>query len=132
VNINATSQYTPSLTTNGTIQAQGFYTTSDYRVKENHISINSTLFNDTVDHLEPLLYKNKLSNQLNIGLIAHEVQKYLPFLVLGNKDDSTYQSINYIGIIPLLIHEIKKLKEECLIEEKELEYLYQIKNIIKK
>jgi hypothetical protein len=51
-----------------------------------------------------------VTNQLNIGLIAHEVQEHFPFLVTGNKDDSEYQSINYIGLIPLLIHEIKELK----------------------
>jgi hypothetical protein len=46
-----------------------------------------------------------------MGLIAHEVQEYFPFLVSGEKDARLYQSVNYIGLIPLLIHEIKLLKE---------------------
>jgi hypothetical protein len=98
-----------TLTTNGIIQAYQFNTTSDYRIKENLIPLSQTS-QYSLDNLEPLLYQNKLSNQLNMGLIAHEVQQYFPFLVTGEKDGEDYQSINYIGLIPLLIHEIKKLK----------------------
>ena len=103
---------TPSLTANGIIKATQFNTTSDYRIKENPIPLGDPMINKyTIDVLEPCQYQNKLSNQLNIGLIAHEVQEYFPFLVSGNKDDPAYQSVNYIGLIPLLIHEIKLLKE---------------------
>jgi hypothetical protein len=101
-----------SLTANGIIEALQFNTTSDYRIKENPIPL-SKLSNQkqfSIDNLEPLLYQNKMSKELNLGLIAHEVQKEFPFLVSGHKDGVNYQSINYIGIIPLLIHEIKQLK----------------------
>ena len=102
----------PSLTANGIIQATQFNTTSDYRIKENPIPLGDpTTANYTIDFLQPYQYQNKLSNQLNIGLIAHEVQEHFPFLVSGEKDATTYQSVNYIGLIPLLIHEIKLLKE---------------------
>jgi len=101
-----------SLTANGIIKATQFNTTSDYRIKENPIPLtHQSASNYTIDYLTPYQYQNKLSNQLNIGLIAHEVQEYFPFLVSGNKDDPAYQSVNYIGFIPLLIHEIKLLKE---------------------
>jgi hypothetical protein len=114
VNMNTSLQTTPfSLVTNGIIVANEYNTTSDYRIKENPIpldDVTNTNTNYTIDHLQPLLYENKLSNQLNIGLIAHEVQEEMPFLVSGNKDDPEYQSINYIGLIPLLIHELKELK----------------------
>jgi hypothetical protein len=30
----------------------------------------------------------------------------------GEKDGTNYQSINYIGLIPILIKEIKELKKE--------------------
>jgi hypothetical protein len=113
VNINTSLQSTPpfSLTTNGIIVANEFNTTSDYRIKENPVPLSDqTTNNYTIDFLEPYQYHNKLSNQINIGLIAHEVQEEMPFLVSGNKDDPEYQSINYIGLIPLLIHELKQLK----------------------
>ena len=113
VNINSPLTTSISLTANGTIQATQFNSTSDYRIKENIIPL-SELSNQniyTIDNLEPYLYQNKILNQLDLGLIAHEVQEHLPFLVSGNKDDDKYQAINYIGLIPLLIHEIKQLKE---------------------
>jgi hypothetical protein len=114
VNINTTQ--TPnsnSLITNGIIQALEFSATSDYRIKENLIPLSKLSNKEqfSIDNLEPLLYQNKLSNDLNLGLLAHEVQKEFPFLVSGDKDGEIYQSINYIGIIPLLIHEIKQLKK---------------------
>jgi hypothetical protein len=111
VNINTSLSTSNSLTANGIIQASQFNTTSDYRIKENPIPIDQYINNYKVDHLTPYLYQNKLSNQINIGLIAHEVQEYFPFLVSGKKDGPNYQSVNYIGLIPLLIHEIKLLKE---------------------
>jgi hypothetical protein len=123
VNINTPISSSISLTANGIIQAQGFYATSDYRIKEKSIRLdeNPDPEHYTIDNLQPYLYQNKLTKQTNLGLIAHEVQQLFPFLVLGDKDDPfTYQSINYIGLIPLLIHEMKKLKEECLQQEKEL------------
>ena len=112
VNINTTPSTGLSLTANGTIQANQFNSTSDYRIKENLIPFSQyqTQCENKIDDLKPLQYYNTLTSQLNIGLIAHEVQEHFPFLVTGNKDDPEYQSINYIGLIPLLIHEIKELK----------------------
>jgi hypothetical protein len=46
-----------------------------------------------------------------MGLIAHELQEVYPFLVNGTKDNETYQTINYMGLIALLIKETKELKQ---------------------
>ena len=46
---------------------------------------------------------------MDIGLIAHELQELFPFLVNGEKDGSTHQSVNYTGLIGLLIKEIQNL-----------------------
>jgi hypothetical protein len=56
-------------------------------------------------------YYNKITNKTDIGFIAHEVQEQFPFLVNGEKDGKIYQSINYIGIIPVLVKEIQELKK---------------------
>jgi hypothetical protein len=112
VEINMNFKNFDKLKANSIIKASQFEDYSDYRIKENPIPIDqyshSHIF--TIDNLQPLQYFNKLTNQINLGLIAHEVHEYFPFLVTGNKDDSTYQSINYVGLIPLLIHEINELK----------------------
>ena len=46
-----------------------------------------------------------------MGFIAHDVQREYPFLVSGEKDGDKLQSLNYIGLIPLLVQEIKDLKD---------------------
>ncbi len=48
-------------------------------------------------------------------MIAHEVQEYYPFLVEGEKDGYNTQSVNYIGLIGVLIKEIQELKREIKI-----------------
>jgi hypothetical protein len=61
--------------------------------------------------LNPVTYRNKQTNKQDIGLIAHELQEYYPELVTGEKDGRDIQSVNYIGLIPVLINEIKNLKK---------------------
>jgi hypothetical protein len=97
-------------TINGTLNATTFNATSDYRVKENVQNIDLNQYN--VNNLRPVSYVNKLLNKRDIGFIAHEVQEEFPFLVSGNKDDESYQSLNYTGLIGVAIQEIKDLKEQ--------------------
>ena len=47
-----------------------------------------------------------------MGFIAHELQEHFPFLVSGEKDGPTNQSVNYIGLIALLTKETQDLKKE--------------------
>ena len=54
---------------------------------------------------------NTERNKPEFGVIAHETQNVLPFLVDGDKDAQSYQSVNYNGFIGLLIHEIQTLKK---------------------
>ena len=71
----------------------------------------------SVDNLTPFHFKFKQSGRESIGLIAHELQQYFPFLVEGEKDGLTTQSVNYDGLIGILIKEIQELKKRV----KELE-----------
>ena len=97
-----------------TINAITFNATSDYRIKED---IKQITYN--VDKLKPVQYINKESKKEDIGLIAHELQEICPFLVTGEKNGSEYQSINYIGLIGILIKEIQDLKKRvAILEEK--------------
>jgi hypothetical protein len=84
-------------------------TSSDYRIKENVTPLNNSY---VVDELIPVTYTNKLTERQDMGLIAHELQEVYPFLVHGEKDGKDYQSVNYTGLIPLLIKEVKWLKNE--------------------
>jgi hypothetical protein len=87
--------------------ASGFNNTSDYRIKENVSDLDTTF---VVDNLRPVTYTNILSNKQDIGFIAHELQEQYPIIVNGEKDSETYQSVNYIALIPILVREIKELK----------------------
>jgi hypothetical protein len=64
-----------------------------------------------VDNLRPVIYTNKLSGKQDIGLIAHELQEYYPFLVKGEKDGEENQSVNYNAVIGILIKEIQVLNK---------------------
>jgi hypothetical protein len=93
----------------GSCNATSFNVTSDYRIKENVLSLNDTY---NVDNLRPVTYLNTKSCKQDIGLIAHELQEIYPELVTGEKDGEEIQSVNYIGLIPILIKEIQDLKKK--------------------
>jgi cytoskeletal protein CcmA (bactofilin family) len=97
-----------NISTTQNVIANGATLTSDYRIKENVISLDGLY---SVDNLHPVHYYNKLTHKRDIGLIAHEIQEVYPILVNGEKDGEEYQNINYIGLIPILIREIKELKK---------------------
>jgi hypothetical protein len=90
------------------VTANSFNATSDYRIKSNITSLDETY---TVDNLNPVTYLNKQTDKQDIGLIAHELQEKYPMLVNGTKDGDSYQNVNYIGLIPVLIKEIQNLKQ---------------------
>jgi hypothetical protein len=92
-----------------TLTAAAFYPTSDYRIKDNVLDLDEEY---TLDNLKPVQYDNKLTGQHDIGFIAHEVQEIFPYLVNGSKDDDLQnQSLNYIGLIGVLVKETKELKK---------------------
>jgi hypothetical protein len=103
--------FSGNLYVGGTITAgTTYYTTSDYRIKANIISLSDTSF--SVDLLRPVTYMNTSLGKSDIGFIAHEVQEQFPFLVTGEKDETNYQTLNYTGLIGLLTNEIQDLKKE--------------------
>ena len=97
-----------------TVTASSFNTTSDYRIKEDILDLSDEY---TVDNLRPVTYKNLRTGKQDVGLIAHEVKEQYPFLVDGDKDGEEYQSVNYTGLIGILIKEIQDLKQRIKILE---------------
>ena len=107
--------YADTLTLTGNFTAATFTTTSDYRIKQN---IRTLIIDNRFDKLKPVMYYNTILKKQDIGLIAHETQEHYPELVIGEKDGDKTQSINYIGLIPILIKEIQDLKKRIFILEK--------------
>ena len=101
-----------SISSSDLISAQNFRTESDYRIKNNV----SELTHYDIDHLRPVEYDLK-NGRHDMGFLAHEVQEIFPCLVSGEKDGQSIQSINYNGIIPLLVKEIQVLKQRIQVLE---------------
>jgi len=93
----------------GNASATAYYATSDYRIKSNVKKLDDTF---SIDKLEPVAYFNNMSERDDVGFIAHKVQEIYPFLVHGEKDAAEYQTLNYNGIIGILVREIQELKQK--------------------
>ena len=96
-----------NIKTMGYVEALSFKATSDYRIKSNVEPIT-----DTIDNIKPIKYYNSKSQKTEFGVIAHELQEVFPDLVTGTKDGKDMQSVNYIGLIAILIKEVQELKKE--------------------
>jgi hypothetical protein len=92
----------------GVCSSSSFSITSDYRVKQNVIPL---LEERTIDQLKPVEY-DLSGGAHDMGFIAHEVQEHFPFLVRNEKDGEAYQSLNYNGLIAVIVKEIQELKKE--------------------
>jgi hypothetical protein len=93
----------------GSVSASSYNTTSDYRIKENVATLDESF---SVDKLRPVTYTNINSGKKDIGLIADELQEVYPFLVTGEKDGTELQTVNYTGLIGVLIKEIQVLSSK--------------------
>jgi hypothetical protein len=103
-----------SLNVIGQVKSNGSALTSDYRIKSVIEALNNNNNNSlySVDNLKPIKYFNKQSGATEIGFIAHELQEEFPYLVTGEKDGKEMQTVNYIGLIGILVKEIQELKTE--------------------
>jgi len=103
----------------GGVSAAGFYNSSDYRLKENIENLDNLV----LDNIRPVVYNLKNSGKEEFGFIAHEVQELFPSLVKGEKDGENFQTINYVGFIPILVKEIKDLKQKSKNQEEIIQKL---------
>jgi hypothetical protein len=95
-----------NLTASQTVQAQDFNSTSDENLKENINTYDNAL--ETLSYLRGVDFTWKESQKPSIGVIAQELEKVLPQLV----NDGAVKSVNYNGIIGVLIEAVKELSEE--------------------
>lgn len=87
----------------GTICATDFNSTSDVSLKTNLKIIPNSL--DKVLNLNGYTFNWRNSNKKSAGVVAQELEKILPELVGGFQQ----KTVNYNGIIALLIESIKEL-----------------------
>ena len=78
-----------------------FNTTSDYRLKENEVTISDAI--SKVKQLKPYTFNFKADSNTTIdGFFAHEAQEVVPYAVTGEKDAEEMQSMDYGKLTPLL------------------------------
>ena len=104
-----------SITYNNTSTA--FNTSSDYRLKENVVSMTGAL--DRVSQLKPSRFNFIADADKTVdGFLAHEVQEIVPEAISGEKDavdedgNPNYQGIDQSKLVPLLVGAIQELKAE--------------------
>lgn len=110
VHVAGTGKFDGNLTVNSTTY------TSDARYKTNVQPFVNAL--DTVLGLRGVSYSwdkakwptQNFADGRQIGFLAQEVETVLPELVVTDKDG--YKSVNYIGVVPVLVEAVKTLKKE--------------------
>jgi hypothetical protein len=95
-----------SLTASQTITAQEFTPTSDINLKENIHTVENAL--ETISSLRGVSFDWKETGKGSYGVIAQELEEILPDLVKNGE----VKSVNYNGIIGVLIEAVKELSEE--------------------
>jgi hypothetical protein len=98
----------------GTLSATIFNSLSDREYKANIKTLINSL--DVVDNLRGVSFNWKDNGQASIGVIAQEIETYVPALVT---DNNGIKNVNYDGIIGLLIESIKELKSRIEVLEAE-------------
>ena len=90
----------------GIVTAIDFNSTSDITFKENIQTVENAL--ETVSSLRGVSFNWKETGKKSYGVIAQELKEVLPDLV----SDGDVKTVNYNGIIGVLIESIKELKIE--------------------
>jgi hypothetical protein len=90
----------------GIITCTDINITSDINLKENITTVDNAL--DIVNDLRGVRFEWKKNHKPSYGVIAQELEKVLPELVT----DTDPKTVNYNGIIGVLIESVKKLSEE--------------------
>ena len=90
----------------GVVTATDFNSSSDIRLKENIQKIDNPI--DKIVRIDGVTFDWKSDNKPSMGVIAQNIEEVLPELVNG--EDS--KSVNYNGIIGLLIECVKTQQEQ--------------------
>jgi len=104
--VTSTRLSTGNVVSSGIVTAQDFDALSDQKYKENVTTVNNALLK--IEQMRGVKFDWKESGLPSYGVIAQELEQVLPELVHGNDP----KTVNYNGIIGVLIEAIKELKAE--------------------
>ena len=92
-----------NITTSGDISAANFNSTSDITLKDNVSIIDNAL--DMINNLEGISWNWKNNGKASLGVSAQNVETVAPELV---NNSETHKSVNYNGLIGILIEAVKE------------------------
>jgi len=104
------------LTVGGKAKATKFSTISDGRLKSNIKKIDNPL--KLIDYIEGVTFNWKGDGSADVGLIAQDVERCLPDSVMESETGT--KSVNYNGVVGLLVEAVKELSEENRIIKKDI------------
>ena len=119
IGIGTTSPST-SLTVNGCVTATNISCPSDARLKQNIKPLSYGLREVLRLHPVRWQWKDTTATQLNLGLVAQDVEPVLPELVLHNVDAKGSLGLNYEGLIPVLVKGIQEQQAQIENQQEEL------------
>jgi hypothetical protein len=93
---------------------------SDARLKANIISLGATLSKLLQIDGKTYTMKKDANHKKKIGLLAQDIEKVFPELVTETND---IKSVNYQGLVPVLINAMKEQQQEIDTYKKELDEL---------
>jgi hypothetical protein len=109
-------QFNPST---GTLSATIFTSLSDLTQKKNIQKISNST--DLIKQINGVRFDWKDNDESSAGVIAQEVEEIMPEIVHTNDDG--IKSVNYNGIIGLLVEAIKEQQEQINTLRKEIQNL---------
>jgi len=125
-----TNNPTQALQVIGNILASGTITPSDIRYKKNIQLIESPL--EKLKQLNGVTYEYRkddfpqmgFSDMEQVGLIAQEVEKVFPQLVVT--DDKGYKAVDYVKLVPVLIESTKAQQSQIDKQQQQIEELQKL------
>ena len=105
-----TSKFTVTSTSGDVVAAGDVTSESDRRLKKDIVDIEHAV--ETVKSLQGVKYKFKEGDDKErIGLIAQDVEPYVPQVVFEKEDDGM-KSVSYQSLVALLIEAVKEQQKE--------------------
>jgi hypothetical protein len=110
VNVGGALTVAGNITATGTITGNDLVASSDRRLKQNIVTIESAL--DKVMQLRGVYFTRSESERQYLGVIAQEIEEVIPEVV--HTDSDGMKSVAYGNIIGLLIEAIKELRQKTM------------------
>jgi hypothetical protein len=110
-----TATPTQRLDVNGNVRANRFLTSSSERWKTNIQTIEGAL--EKVENLQGVSYDWKADGKHDIGLIAEEVGKIIPEVVVYEENGQDATAVDYAKLVPVLVEAVKE--QQQLLEDKD-------------